>query len=325
MTRSRCSPHLQPRTLITVIRTFGLSLSAIVGFLLIVTGIVFTPSLTLAETAPSPVLLADVVGQQAEALTSIDSDDNALKLFTTTVGPALGLKDAAGALAAKRLPSKLVKELGLTELSQSVHELMAALGTWQLAESLRRDTSPTSTHPAISAARLDWIQNRSRTASLSDLLRLAQETQTLGTAQATTPSRSTDLLLAAERTVFESSQLATATWWTIYSWKDRIRQAKGQARLCGTWQWTIHNHQMHGEQKTTIVFPPGGHLPANAVTPVETIILGDAIYLRWEQNGHIQEDSLLFIKDDAKLEGSFMNNTGGWGPITAKRMAPCRP
>ncbi len=176
MTRSRCSPHLQPRTSIAVVRTFGQPLSAIVGFLLIVTGVMLIPSLTLAETAPSPVLLADVVRQQAEALALIDSDDNALKLFTTTVGPALGLKDAAGALAAKRLPSKLVKELGLAELAQSVHELMAALATWQLAESLRRDTSPTSTHPAISAARLDWMQNRSRTTSRSDLLRLARET-----------------------------------------------------------------------------------------------------------------------------------------------------
>jgi hypothetical protein len=82
---------------------------------------------------------------------------------------------------------------------------------------------------------------------------------------------------------------------------------------------------MHGEQKATIDCPPAGHASPDAAAPAETIILGDAIYLRWEQNGHIQEDSLLFIKDDAKLEGSFVNNTGGWGPISAKRTAPCKP
>jgi hypothetical protein len=242
----------------------------------------------------------------------------------TKVGPALGLRDAAGALGAKRLSSKLVKEFGVAELSQSVHELMAALAIWQFADSIRHDAEPSPTALSLSAARQEWLRGHNRTASLSDLLRLAGEDQTLRTSQPTSPPRNTELLLAAERTVFESSQLATAAWWEIYGWKDRVRQARGQARLCGTWQWIIHNHQMHGEQKTTIIFPPAGQTSANAATPAETIILGDAIYLRWEQNGQIQEDSLLFIKDNTKIEGSFMNNTGGWGPITAKRTAPCQ-
>jgi hypothetical protein len=73
------------------------------------------------------------------------------------------------------------------------------------------------------------------------------------------------------------------------------------------------------------MFPPPGRVSADAATPSETIVLGDAIYLRWEQNGRIQEDSLLFIKDDAKIEGSFENNTGGWGPISGKRIAGCQP
>jgi hypothetical protein len=55
------------------------------------------------------------------------------------------------------------------------------------------------------------------------------------------------------------------------------------------------------------------------------IILGDSIYLRWEHNGQIQEDSLLFTKDNTKIEGSFSNSLGGWGSISGKRTAPCKP
>lgn len=320
MTRRRFPVHAQPRTPVAVATHRHVT----IGFLLIVMLSMFAPSIAVAEGTVTPMQLADVVSQRAGQLAPIDSDEEALTLFMTTIGPALGLKDAAGALGAKRLPSKMVKELGLAELTLSVHELMAALATWQLADSIRHDAEPSPAALSLSAARQEWLRIHNRTASLSDLLRLAGEDQTLRTSQAT-PPRNTALLLAAERTVFDSSQLATAAWWEIYGWKDRVRQARGRARLCGTWQWIIHNHQMHGEQKTTIIFPPAGHTSANAATPAETIILGDAIYLRWEQNGQIQEDSLLFIKDNTKIEGSFMNNTGGWGPITAKRTAPCQP
>jgi hypothetical protein len=297
---------------------------AAISFLLIVLLSMLTPSFAMTEEKVSPQLLADIVTQRADQLASMDSDERALKLFTTTVGPALGLKDAAGALSA-RLPSKMVKELGLAELSQSVSELMGVLAIWQFADAIRHDAGPSSAVLPLSAARQEWLRGRSKTAPLSDLLRLATEDPALRTAQGTTRPRNTELLLAAERTAFEASQRAITAWWDIYGWKERMRQAKGHARLCGTWQWIIHNHQIHGEQKSTIIFPPSGHVSANAATPAEVIILGDAIYLRWEQNGHIQEDSLLFIKDDNKIEGSFMNNTGGWGPVSGKRIAPCQP
>ncbi|MDH4084214.1 MAG: hypothetical protein OEV99_14665 [Nitrospira sp.] len=283
------------------------------------------PSLAGAEDHASPMLLTDVVTQRAEQLAAIDSDETAMTLFTTTVGPALGLKDAAGALGATRLPSKIVKELRLAELSESVSELMGALAAWQLAESVGRNANQSSTTSSLPAARQDWLHTRSRNASLSDLFRLSQEHQTLGTPETRADQRNTELLLVAQRTAFESSRQATKAWWDVYWWKDRIRQAKGLARLCGTWQWTIHNHQNHGDQKAVVMFPPAGQASAHTATPAETIVLGDAIYLRWEQNGRIQEDSLLFIKDDAKIEGSFVNNTGGWGSITGKRTAACQP
>ncbi|MDH4304248.1 MAG: hypothetical protein OEV53_09325 [Nitrospira sp.] len=295
-----------------------------VRWLLILLGLLLLPSVTMANGPESPRLLTDVVTQRADQLALIESDEGAVRLFTTSVGPALGLKDAAGALGA-RLPSKMIKELGVPELSQSVSDLMRALGTWQFANALRQETGPSTPAIPLSAARQDWLRTKNQTASFSDLLRLTKDTQGSGTAQGTRESRNVELILAAERTAFEASHQAITTWWTIHGWKDRVRQAKGHSRLCGTWQWIIHNHQIHGEQKSTIIFSLPGQASANAAMPAESIILGDAIYLRWEQNGHIQEDSLLFIKDDEKIEGSFMNNTGGWGPISGKRLAPCKP
>ncbi|NGZ96183.1 MAG: hypothetical protein CV089_08660 [Nitrospira sp. WS110] len=273
----------------------------------------------------SPMLLADVVAQQADQLAAVDSDEQAMTLFTTAVGPALGLKDAAGALGAKRLPGKLVKELKLAELSESVFELMGALALWQLAETVDRDASQPSTATAFSEVRQEWLRTRAQNASLGDLFRLAQEYQAGATSEVPSDQHHTKLLLVAQRTAFEASRQATKAWWDIQGWKDRIRQAKGLARLCGTWQWTIHNHQNHGDQKAVVMFPPAGQTSAHAAIPAETIVLGDAIYLRWENNGRIQEDSLLFVKDDAKIEGSFVNNTGGWGSITGKRTAACQP
>ena len=295
-----------------------------INILLILLGVLLLPSLTTAEGQDSPRLLTDVVTQRADQFALLESDEGALRLFTASVGPALGLKDAAGVLGA-RLPSKMVKELGVPELSQSVSELMSALGTWQFANSLRQETGLSTPVLPLPTARQDWLRARNQTAAFSDLLRLTKEELDSRTAQGTSQPRNIELRLAAERTAFEASHQAITAWWNIHGWKDRIRQTKGQSRLCGTWQWIIHNHQQHGEQKSTIVFPPPEATSANAATPAESIFLGDAIYLRWEQNGHIQEDSLLFIKDDQKIEGSFVNNTGGWGPISGKRLAPCKP
>lgn len=292
--------------------------------LLILLGLLLLSSATMAGGQEPPQLLTDAVTQRADQLALLESDEGALRLFTTSVGPALGLKDAAGALGA-RLTTKMVKELGVPELSQSVSELMRALGTWQFANAFRQETGPSTPMVSLSATRQDWLRARNQTTSLSDLLRLTKEELDSRTAQGTTSQRNIDLRLAAERTAFEASHQAITAWWNIHGWKDRIRQAKGHSRLCGTWQWITHNHRTHGEQKSTIVFSPPGQASADAATPAESIFLGDAIYLRWEQNGHIQEDSLLFIKDDQKIEGSFVNNTGGWGPISGKRLAPCKP
>lgn len=300
-------------------------LLALVRCLLLVGFSSLLPSLATAEEPTSPTLLADVVAQRAQELAAIDSDEKAMALFTSTVGPALGLKDAAGALGAKRLPSKVVKDLQLPELSGSVFQLMGALALWQFADAVDHDAGQSSTTTAASESRQEWLRTRGRSASLSDLFGPAQEHQSMGTSEMAPDQQRTKLLLIAQRTAFDASRQATKAWWEVYGWKDRVRQTKGLARLCGTWQWTIHNHQNHGDQKAVVMFPPAGQTSAHAATPAETIVLGDTIYLRWENNGRIQEDSLLFGKDDAKIEGSFVNNTGGWGSITGKRTAACQP
>jgi hypothetical protein len=113
-------------------------------------------------------------------------------------------------------------------------------------------------------------------------------------------------------------------WLRLRSWKDRVRTARGYPRLCGTWHWTVHNHQNHNEQKTLVTFGANGPGPA---TPnlAEAVILGDAVYLRWEVDGRVQEDSLLFAKEGQRLEGTFVNSLGGWGAVSGKRTGVCRP
>jgi hypothetical protein len=116
-------------------------------------------------------------------------------------------------------------------------------------------------------------------------------------------------------------------WQRLRQWPDRQRELKGFVRLCGTWQWTIHNHQNHQEFKTMMVFPAliggEGTGPQAGPKPADIRIFSDAVYLRWEMQGITQEDSLLFSKEGQRLEGTFVNSAGAWGAITGKRIAPC--
>jgi hypothetical protein len=105
---------------------------------------------------------------------------------------------------------------------------------------------------------------------------------------------------------------------------DQLKVQKSAARLCGTWQWTIHNHKNHREHKTVIVLlPPGTPAPPDMPQPAKMVVMGDAVYLRWEFQRGYQEDSMLLAKEDQRLEGTFRNSAGDWGAITGKRIAPC--
>jgi hypothetical protein len=128
---------------------------------------------------------------------------------------------------------------------------------------------------------------------------------------------------SAIRAEITAEQHARTHWLTLKEWPDKIRETKGLARLCGTWQWTIHNHQHHQDQKVAMVFPPPDAGSFTGVRPAKTVVLGDAIYLRWEFPGVVQEDSLLFTGEGQRLEGSFVNSSGAWGSITGKRTAAC--
>jgi hypothetical protein len=132
--------------------------------------------------------------------------------------------------------------------------------------------------------------------------------------------------VAAGHLAQESSRVAMEEWWRLKTWKDRVRGVRGQSRLCGTWHWVIHNHQRHHEeQKLSLLFPPPGKDGAQLPGLTETVVLGDVVYLRWERDGKVQEDSLLFSKEGQRLEGTFVNSQGGWGSITGKRTAACTP
>jgi hypothetical protein len=311
-----------------------LLISGVKALLLAITLCVITPIPAVHAEKSSPELVSKVVVDHGAQLAGIHSHASAMALFTTTIGPALGVNDVARILGAKGLSAQVAKDLGIAELSQSAQELMAALAAWQLADSTDRTTEETPSLSVPSPERQDWISGTSRLASLNGFFRLMAEHSAADPTQGGPHTRRTHLLLAAQRVALEAHQRALAAWWSLAEWKDRIRQSRGLARLCGTWQWIIHNHHNHQEQKMTIVFPPAGQTLPHVSVPAEAVVLGDSIYLRWEERGYVQEDSLLFVteghKKDAldepmKLEGSFANNTGGWGPISAKRLAKCRP
>jgi hypothetical protein len=132
------------------------------------------------------------------------------------------------------------------------------------------------------------------------------------------------LRLAQQGSALESRavQRVYQDWLNLYGWKDAVRLRRGLARLCGSWQWTIHNHQNHGEQKLMVNFSSSVPGPDQG-GPAEIVVLGDLVYLRWEAAGRVQEDSLLFSKEGQRLEGTFINNVGGWGSVTGKRTAGC--
>lgn len=252
-----------------------------------------------------------------ERLEQIDSDQSALDFFSATLGPAIGLQDVAATLTAKGLPARLSNELLIPEITRSAQRLVAAMSAWQLSDRLNRSISASTAGSAVtSPVRVDWLAANGPFASLSDATSRS-EPQDGGNPQ-------TAVAVAAGRLAQEAAQQVMAEWWRLKSWKDRVRLARGQARLCGSWQWAIHNHQKHHqEQKLSLIFPPPGKEGTGIPGLTEIVVLGDVVYLRWEMDGRTQEDSLMFSKEGQRLEGTFVNSQGGWGSISGKRTASC--
>lgn len=131
------------------------------------------------------------------------------------------------------------------------------------------------------------------------------------------------IVASATKAQSQAEQSVRSYWNGLKTSLELTREVKGLTRLCGTWQWTIHNHQHHLDQKIAMVFAHPGNESFTGPRPSKTVVLGDVVYLRWEYPGGIQEDSLLFTGDGQRLEGSFVNSSGAWGSITGKRTAPC--
>lgn len=166
-----------------------------------------------------------------------------------------------------------------------------------------------------------WHKNSSAPPGVSEAEQQALASQYVN-------SRLRPVLLAqvtasAIRAEVTAEEHARTYWVSLTAWSDKVREMKGLARLCGTWQWTIHNHQHHQDQKVAMVFPPPDAGSFAGARPAKTVVLGDTIYLRWEFPGVVQEDSLLFTGEGQRLEGSFVNSSGAWGSITGKRTAAC--
>jgi hypothetical protein len=276
-----------------------------------------------------------VMRVHSDQLAKIESEKGAINLFVSTIGPALQMGDVARTLGANPLPAKLMKELLVPDLTTAVHRLMGSLVAWHLASTIRQ--SVRDQHLATVTERLSetsptlaWLNQQGKASWHDSLNQLSDVVASPEWAKGNQGESASSLLITvlerAIRLEVDAMQASYQEWDRIRNWKDRVRGLRGQAKLCGTWQWIIHNHQQHHqEQKLSLLFPPAGNTQATLPGLVETIVLGENVYLRWEIDGRVQEDSLQFSKEGQRLEGTFVNSQGGWGSISGKRTAGCAP
>jgi hypothetical protein len=258
-----------------------------------------------------------ITAANQDRLAHVESDPAAREVFVGAVGRAAGLHDIAGTLAVQGMSSKMAKELMVPQITSSAQRLVAALVAWRLAERLMQSLEANAARADIAMApsQVEWLTANGPFPSLNETIKRWDAVDT---------SAATGVAVA--HLAQEAGRQAMEEWWHLKTWKDRVRGTRGQSRLCGTWQWVIHNHQrQHEEQKLSLVFPPPGKDGAPIPGLSEIVVLGDVVYLRWEREGKVQEDSLLFSKEGQRLEGTFVNSQGGWGSISGKRTASCTP
>ena len=293
--------------------------------------------LALGTTDTLPSVMPDlqsIVDAQRAKLIAVDSDKGAIDLFVSSIGPSVNLGDVARTLTAKSISPKLAKDLLIPELTQAAQALIGDLAAWHLATIVQQAVKDKRLRGVPeellgSSTRRQWLAQQGRTTWLTSMNELAQ-TLPSPERSATNHDEAATLTLItlsdqSGRLAVEALQAAYHNWDRLRGWKDQVRSLRGQVRLCGTWQWVIHNHQKHHqEQKFSLLFPPPGADHVGLPGLVETIVLGDNVYLRWEIEGRVQEDSLQFVKDGQRLEGTFVNSQGGWGSISGKRTASCQ-
>ena len=276
-----------------------------------------------------------VIRAQSDQLARMESDKGASNLFVSAIGPALQLGDVARTLGANPLPAKLAKELLVPDLTAAVHRLMGSLAAWHLASTVRqavRDQQLATVTERLfgSPQARAWLDQQGKASWHDSLNQLSDLVASPEWAKGNQGEPASTLLVTvlerATRLELDAMQASYQEWDRIRNWKDRVRGLRGQARLCGTWQWIVHNHQQHHqEQRLSLLFPPAGDTQATLPGLVETIVLGENVYLRWEIDGRVQEDSLQFSKEGQRLEGTFVNSQGGWGSISGKQTAGCTP
>jgi hypothetical protein len=260
---------------------------------------------------------AQIIAANQETLAHVESDQNAREVFVGAVGRAAGLHDVAATLAIQGMPSKVARELMVPQITSGAQRLVAALVVWQLGERLMQSLEGKTARAdvGIAPSQVEWLMGNGPFSSLNEAIKLWDAGDT-----------SAVVGVALAHVAQEAGRQAMEEWWHLKTWKDRVRGTRGQARLCGTWQWVIHNHQRHHEeQKLALVFPPPGNDGMQIPGLSEIVVLGDVVYFRWEREGKVQEDSLLFSKEGQRLEGTFVNSQGGWGSISGKRTASCTP
>ena len=288
------------------------------------------------ESLPSSTPdFSSVIRAHSDQLAKMDSDKGASNLFVSAIGPALQMGDVARTLGANPLPAKLAKELLVPDLTAAVLRLMGDLAAWHLASTVRQAVSDQQ-FAAVTERLFEspqaraWLDQQGNASWHDSLNQLTDVVVSPEWAKGNQGESASTLLVPvmeqATRLEVDAIQATYQEWDRIRNWKDRVRGLRGQARLCGTWQWIVHNHQQqHQEQKLSLLFPPAGNTQATLPGLVETIVLGENVYLRWEFDGRVQEDSLQFSKEGQRLEGTFVNSRGGWGSISGKRTAGCAP
>ncbi len=284
-------------------------------FVLFVSILAFLPA-AAGERTSSPVPAWEkLINLYRDRLAKVESDQAALDLFVAAIGRAAEVNDVAATVAAKGLSPHVAKDLMVTDITKSAQRLVAALVAWDVAERMMLSLEENSVRTDVltTPSQAAWLTANGPITSLQEAVKLWDSGDTTAAAG-----------VAAGQLAQEAGQRAMEEWWRLKTWKDRVRTARGQSRLCGTWHWVVHNHQRHHEErKLSLVFPPAGTDGTGLPGLTETVVLGDAVYLRWETDGRIQEDSLLFSKEGQRLEGTFVNSQGGWGSITGKRTAGC--
>lgn len=276
-----------------------------------------------------------VIRAHSDQLAKMESDKEASNLFVSAIGPALQLGDVAKTLGATPLPAKLMKELLAPDLTAAVQRLMGSLAAWHLASTVRqavnnRQFATVSERLSGTSQASAWLDQQGKAPWHDSLNQLSEVMASPEWAKMNQGESVSTLLVTvlerATRLEVDAMQASYQEWDRIRNWKDRVRGLRGQAKLCGTWQWIVHNHQQHHqEQKLSLLFPPAGNTQTTLPGLMETIVLGENVYLRWEMDGLVQEDSLQFSKEGHRLEGTFVNSQGGWGSISGKRTAGCTP